>query len=135
MDLEGVSAQDLSEFSIRLEPPASDDRPAFDEDRVMEVARKEQSDAIVREVVLARVHVQSELVKDGQLVWVVNWDPATVHPFPRLGPGPGSDGLDPYAGTDPNDRHVFLALFFVDAQTGAPLFGVQSAQNPEQVTD
>ena len=63
-------------------------------------------------------------------MWVVNLDPNTVVPFPRLGPGGGGETNDALQSTDPKDNVPQFSAVFVDAMTGKFLFGLEKGNDP-----
>jgi hypothetical protein len=124
MDLEGASAEELAELGVVLEQPGEGDQAVIDSAAAASAAKARfDSGAEAREVVLARLHGGSGEVKDGQLVWVVNMDPNTISPLPRLGPGSfGSDDS-----SDAGDAKAVFSLVYVDAETGDILGGLERA--------
>jgi hypothetical protein len=124
MDLEGASAEELADLGVVFERPKDGDLPVVDSAAAASAAKARfDPGAEAREIVLARLHGGSGDVRDGQLVWVVNMDPDTITPLPKLGPGSfGSDDS-----SDPGDAKAVFSLVYVDAKTGEVVGGLERA--------
>jgi hypothetical protein len=121
LNLEGISKEELRAAGVTLQLATANDRASLDAEQATEIAleRGHGPEVKVREVVLARMSGGGR--NDGKLVWVINFEPDTVQPFPLLA-GP--------AGSDPGERRIAFLLEYVDAETGEFLGGHERGAEP-----
>jgi hypothetical protein len=124
--LAGVAPDDLKDAGIELQQPADNDAPLISQADAETLAAKEKQGAKVQEVVLARLKggIRPEET-DIRLVWIVNFDPATVSGYPPLGSS-SEEFHQKYAGMAVHPR---FALSFVDAHTGDVLFNIEQSDD------
>lgn len=124
IDLDGVTAQDLTDFGVSILPP--DGEPIVDASTAEQAAGLNVSPsgpkAEVKETILVHLTKEGNIPPIDQLAWAVNFDPVTVQVTPPLG--------IPLGATLPEDAaalcdHPVYFVSFIDAQTGAFLFATE----------